>query len=339
MSEHIAPEVLEAWLTPYEALKPLLKVLNNETARHVIIEALRGGVLPAAAERASWKSEFGDPEIENLVLVDSVYWSHFKDKDSLALWMNGTATIELSAASHYVANDTVLRYFGVRFEPSAIDALTTSRPPKFEWLTPHDTIHRIRTRAQESSNLQNYVLERLRAGLIAAVAETASKLEELPPKKLSWYDIPAHHWDHLRAITFWESGSAQFRISTTNNFVGTSYEDWACFGIRFDPAGVDALIADLPKASTVESSRPDATGGTTLESKPGQSADKRPVSDADLRSWYELYCRVYGNQRPLTHAVESAQGMFPDKAVSRDKVRALFEPRKAGRKPKDASAE
>lgn len=57
------------------------------------------------------------------------------------------------------------------------------------------------------------------------------------------------------------------------------------------------------------------------------------VSGAHLKAWYDLYRTVYGDDTPEAHSVKSAQGMFSDKSVSRERVRELRGPQKRGRKP------
>ncbi|HXP03289.1 MAG TPA: hypothetical protein VN808_04145, partial [Stellaceae bacterium] len=66
-------------------------------------------------------------------------------------------------------------------------------------------------------------------------------------------------------------------------------------------------------------------------------APKLPdVSIEHLQAWFALYQQVYEGKPADTrpNQLKSAQGMFPDKSVSRDRVRKLFENRSAGRRPK-----
>jgi len=67
----------------------------------------------------------------------------------------------------------------------------------------------------------------------------------------------------------------------------------------------------------------------------GPEVPKGPrVTDGELRAWYDVYRRFYtGALDTQDNAYASAKGMFPGKFVARDRVRALFPARKAGRKP------
>jgi hypothetical protein len=80
---------------------------------------------------------------------------------------------------------------------------------------------------------------------------------------------------------------------------------------------------------------------TPNAASPSEDADVDklpPVSAAALQAWFEAYRKAYpGDAQTNAHALASAKGMFPDKTVSRDAVRALFGAKKTG--PKSKSAE
>jgi hypothetical protein len=103
------------------------------------------------------------------------------------------------------------------------------------------------------------------------------------------------------------------------------------FGIRFDPKGMLALIANAPeKSPSVPVAKPPGSDSPESEEK------GPPVSPVYLRAWYALYKQVYqGASDTEDNAWASARGMFPGKSVSRDSVRALRGPQRPGRKPSD----
>jgi hypothetical protein len=97
--------------------------------------------------------------------------------------------------------------------------------------------------------------------------------------------------------------------------------------VRFEPQGVHAILRGVSKAT-----KPDATPAADDEPEPKGP----PVSPEALKAWFDLYRRIYtGTADTEAMALKSAQGMFPGKSVSRDKIRALRGERPIGR-PKTA---
>ncbi|MCR2833309.1 hypothetical protein [Parerythrobacter lacustris] len=131
---------------------------------------------------------------------------------------------------------------------------------------------------------------------------------------LSYPVIDAWYW-HLsvpdEASDFWETGYFSASIPTTkgkSKFRGTV----EIYGGRFWPD-------NLP--------------GGEGNPRPGQASAKDtrpPVPDADLRRWHEVFSQVHQHSTEEA-ALRSAQAMFPDNHVSRQKVRDLRGPQKRGR--------
>ena len=88
------------------------------------------------------------------------------------------------------------------------------------------------------------------------------------------------------------------------------------YGVRFWPDG-DALLALPP---------PQTDGAAPTEAKP-------PVSDADISRWFEVFSQIHQGSTE-DFALRSAQSMFPDNYVSRQRVRDLRGPQKRGRPTK-----
>lgn len=169
------------------------------------------------------------------------------------------------------------------------------------------------------------IVRRLANGLIKSAAENATvtrdgqashgqKFEVIPPEDWKQYSFEA---------TFWRFGDLTINHHGRYGVIAsTNY-----FNVRFEPHSVRAILAPTatPAADERESETP---------SPPTEERGPR-VSGAHLQAWYDLYRRVYPGDTPEPHAVRSAQGMFPDKSVARDRVRALRGPQKRGRKPTD----
>jgi hypothetical protein len=86
------------------------------------------------------------------------------------------------------------------------------------------------------------------------------------------------------------------------------------FGVRFNPEDIDH---EFPRPAEDPAVKADEIA-------------KPRIGDEPLAGWAELFKRCYPSADQEL-ALASARGMFPDKHVSRDRVRALIPARKPGR--------
>jgi hypothetical protein len=205
------------------------------------------------------------------------------------------------------------------------------------WLTPGEALGLL-SEGLTSTLAVNAIVERLKGGMIDSGAANSSwefgrrgRIQGPTGTVL----IPSRYWSFLNADAdtanrLWVFGDVRFYLGLDNGryseVVSIRY-----FGIRFDPAGIQQLV-QAPAATTTP--RPDPLSDAPNAQEPPALGKGPPVSDALLKEWYELYRRAYGGQPEdtLPNAWKSAQGMFPGKSVSRDRVRALAGGRKVGRK-------
>jgi hypothetical protein len=144
--------------------------------------------------------------------------------------------------------------------------------------------------------------------------------------------IPNGHWQYYKTthgLDFFETGDAVFYFRARSQYqLAMTIRR---FGIRLNP---DDVQATLPKGRQLPD-EPIVRPPNLID--PEDKATKGPpVSDASLQLWYELYRQVYrGSDDTEPNALSSARGMFPGKSISRERVRKLFEPRAAGRKPRN----
>lgn len=196
------------------------------------------------------------------------------------------------------------------------------------WLTPAEALKRVTAAVGSEYVAANAIVTRLTDGFLIAAGNRvvagdgpgAARAVNRTVESDWWKSLHGDGHDHR----FWKTG----HVELWRDDIRISFH-----GLRFDPDGITAMLFDIG-ASAVPPESPQAQ---VQRESPKDEPEKPRVSDANLRGWHELYCRVYGLQRPLNHAWESARGMFPDKSVSRESVRDLFEPRRAGRKPKGSA--
>ena len=152
--------------------------------------------------------------------------------------------------------------------------------------------------------------------------------------------IPHNLWQNARTewlhSDLWSTGQISIEIPIASRAFSGDTQELKLFGVRFDPAGINQIIQDAGGAVP----KPTVPAPVAPSEDADDSAQKKRVSEADLKAWHELYSRLYpGNGYSIEHAVESAKGMFPDKSVARDRVRELVGgDRKPGRKRKSELA-
>jgi hypothetical protein len=192
-----------------------------------------------------------------------------------------------------------------------------------DWLTPAQAVDLLS--AAFGNDSQNYhakqtLLDALRSGIVISVAQIA--VDKWKSGATGYEPIPKRHWDELGTdSSHWTTTHVTYKYPD-----GSTMSGWSSvsrFGVRFDPAGVRTLLPPSNQASLADT----------------KTDSRKSVSKSNLEAWYELYSRLYPeslNTEP--HAVKSAQGMFHDKAVSRDAVREVrgsHKPGPKGPRPQD----
>lgn len=193
-------------------------------------------------------------------------------------------------------------------------------PEEFaDWLTPQESIDMLKG-SLGAVVAKGAIVTRLRSGIMRGAAETCvvytnGRLTE----KGGITVLQRDDWQptNLRPIDpFWVSGDFHFdrpddRTGPYRKIILIEF-----FDVRFDPEGIRALLP--PKRS----------GSASLPEGPDRRA---PVSKSDLERWATVFLAVHKDAFTEATALQSASAMFPNSAVSRQRVRDLLPPRKPGR--------
>jgi len=130
------------------------------------------------------------------------------------------------------------------------------------------------------STSRHLLLERLKSGKIAAVAES-STWKGVRGDTTGLIAIQRDQWEHSGAgVEFRESGDVHFYLG---HYRGnpTTVEVWY-HGIKFDRAGIQDLVNLAPKHASA-----------VAEGEPQQTEKGLAVSTENLKAWYEVYKRWY----------------------------------------------
>ena len=209
-------------------------------------------------------------------------------------------------------------------------------PPTAEelkrWYTPQEALRRAAAHLGEKFAPEG-IWNRVRAGIIGMASSSASQHRDndpvtpyrTPQVLPAWFfrthkEIPDKLWSGDFFFGFEEpppeaetlglaAVMADPELRYKFKFVYTE-----AFGVRFNPEDIDR---EFPPTAE------------ELTAKAEETAKPR-IGDDPLAAWAELFKRLYPGA-DQDFALSSARGMFPDKHVSRDRVRALIPARRPGR--------
>lgn len=197
------------------------------------------------------------------------------------------------------------------------------------WYTPSEALTLLSPSMGQAAAVAT-LSRRVGAGVIQLVAATyVASTNGRETDRGTRLIVPPELWETPRAMlatTFWASGDLTMIADNMPTGYFKRGHVTKYFGSRFQPDGVRALMPrDIVRL---------ADGGTSAQvpSKATETDDpKPPVSRADLKRWADVFLAVHADKVTEALAVQSAKAMFPNHAVSRDKVRELLPSRRPGR--------
>ena len=216
-------------------------------------------------------------------------------------------------------------------------------------LRPREALDRVRLSFSNLDMAGAAILDRLKGGLVRSVAKSSSWGEGGTPT--GRVRIPAKHWSHQtgKSAAWWISGDIRCFIPSIK---GPHYHIPSSairyYGVRFEADGIVGIVRDTElRPAPLDSATAVAVYGyqphmmdlePELESPLETGEPKRPISDATLKAWWGMCLTI----RP-TDAWNADQMQaffdqcFPNKSVSRDRMRKVRPKPKSG--PKAHSAE
>ncbi len=183
------------------------------------------------------------------------------------------------------------------------------------WFTPRRALAELAELGPHTAS--DAINERVSSGLLRVAASRLQEKGSNPeyfviiPRGLWEADMPSGHHP------FWGRGDVVISIRRPH----APSRDFSYFGVRFDADGIEQMKIDAGLAASVES--------PSVEGQPGTSR-KAELPDALLSSWATIFNKAYPNASEAL-ASQSVAGMFPDKHVSRVRLRRVLPERRPGR--------
>jgi len=201
------------------------------------------------------------------------------------------------------------------------------------WYTPRDAVT-YASQCLGPKGAQDAVWRLIAAGFVetAAASTSMTKKGQQPQLEIDPMTIPTNLWESYSPQTsdLWGAAQARFWIPGPS---GTSDSTTVLFaGIRINP---DDLRRHISKSAAEQSHT--AVGNERPKTTEGEA--KKRLPDPLLKAWYEVYKQAYGGTSKDTEnmAEQSVAGMFPDKSVSRERIRELRGSQKRGRKQSESA--
>ena len=178
---------------------------------------------------------------------------------------------------------------------------------------------------QQSKIAASMIFEALTAGILeSAAGHFSSVIPGKPTSQESLLRLPSSIWSHRIQDDLFGTGIAQFSMPQSP---GPSIT-MRGFDNRINPEGISRAFPGVEFVA-VHTEQP--ISKEALIEDPKQKGPA--VSPAALSAWYEAYKLAYqGPEDTLAKAYASAEGMFPGKFASRQRIRELMQPRSRGRK-------
>jgi hypothetical protein len=208
------------------------------------------------------------------------------------------------------------------------------------WLKPSEALARAQAALDDRKASIETIVNRLGAGLLKASYESvaweyASRAPKLDPN----YVEPVY-WKYYEGSTqspyVWSTGDLRLYLGNALNTMVDNSTVVTFFGVKIQREGIDEIVGNaLPHPEPTPRASP-TLSTDIVESEPPSNGP--PVPEAHLQAWYEVYKQAYGGSSIDTEdfAHKSARGMFPNKSVTRKRIRDLRGNQKVGRKPKGA---
>jgi hypothetical protein len=187
-----------------------------------------------------------------------------------------------------------------------------------QWLTPADALALL-PEDWGLGHSTDAILTNLKIAAITSVARSGLIVTSNGDRRVSFHRIPAHYWDEQQ----WTKGSHALWVTGQISFHRGSLPANATFsGIRFDPVAFFDIFDIDRREAEIDSA--DVTGA------------RAPLSEAALKGWAELFREAYPDGSEAL-ARRSVDGMFPDKHVSRERLRRILPERPRGRRLKNSN--
>jgi hypothetical protein len=120
-----------------------------------------------------------------------------------------------------------------------------------DWLTPRQAVEILNAELEDTYLSKHALLERLRGGMVQAVAGHSAVGERGKGARQLFFKIPADHWESIQtADTLWQTGDLKY---TFKDYGATERITLRHYDVRFEPQGVHAIIANSRPTVNTES--------------------------------------------------------------------------------------
>ena len=178
------------------------------------------------------------------------------------------------------------------------------------------------------------ITRRLSTGLMASAAHVQVERKENQQQRTTFVLLPPEIWVNASfgiSSHLWVSGEADIDLRPGGRYRELAEEHLlSLFSVRLDRAALNLIVPIFLNSTGVEAPVVAAPAAPAQGASETIDQTKRPVSDKLLESWAALFNDAYPAASEAK-ARQSFEGMFPDKSVTRDRLRRVLPDRQPGR--------
>ena len=161
------------------------------------------------------------------------------------------------------------------------------------WLPPQKAIQLVKDSTSGGGSVERVFTEHLRGGVVRAAANRMSKHGEFgSSQERGAFEIPFEWWQGLQAEDFWTSGIAIFEVRDFE-VLSLGRAQIRCFGLRFDPEGVQELIDSLPKKTPQPHQVHSSTSALLHREIASSNKGGRPRKDFWEALWAHIAAQIW----------------------------------------------
>jgi len=199
------------------------------------------------------------------------------------------------------------------------------------WLLPRQALTLIQERIPDIGVASRAILERLKGGQIRAASKSAAF--ENPTELKLGFLIPQRYWSQVssKSPDWWDTADINFSLHLFAGSKHSMHRTVRVFGIRFDPAGISAMIADLPKPFPILPTQKEKVATVDLPVRTETAPDKT-ISPEEFLAWLApneslaVLQRALGAEAAVTAIMERLRGSVLKSAAAIESWKTGFNP-------------
>jgi len=318
-------EKYASWMTHSQVMEALYPSLRKAFIP-TLVGRLRAGKIDSAGSECALMTPSGTFKSVLNAIVPNDYWQ-LMSASSETGWKTGDFKFSFGHKWQFKGAHVTAHFYGLRFEPGGVNELVPKTRPvpivsqkvqAGDWISAKAALELLESEFQEID-----AVDRLRVRLVSGsiVAHAREIYANGQLTRSDGVSVPDEIWKEIGEGVFGNPVWRMNDLTLTRGYVGSPRTKFTFGNVAFLKEDVETLLSNPPRQDQVEAARPEEASPNELD----EESRKNPLSAELLADWAKLYLKAYPvNKRSEPLARRSVDGMFPDKSVTRDRLRAIL---------------